>query len=129
MSKHLSSDEILEMLSAYALRSLSSVEADDVRREVDAMTTDERNLLNDYEAVVGMLGYIVNSVDPPDFLESTIMEKISKEVAGNNKSELFSYVGANEGAWQQLFDGISIKLLGVDKAAGTRTPAGGNLWV
>jgi|GEM_PF-4423536 len=121
MSKRLSSDEIIEMLAAYALRSLSPEEAGEVRRELKAMTQDQRNMLIDYQSVVGLLGTLILPVSPPEFLEDVIMDKIAEEAEGLTEKNLFSFVGIEEGEWQQLFDGIRMKVLNEDLAAGKRT--------
>ena len=121
MRKRLSTNEILEVLAAYALRAISPDEADDVERELATMTSEELNLLSDYESVVGLLGYVVTPVEPPASLESTIMTKISEEVSTVQDSSLFSFVGTEDGAWHKLFDGISVKFLSEDLKNKTRT--------
>jgi len=127
--KHFSEQETHDMASAYALGSLDQQDAESFEQHLADGCDVCREMLRDFEAVVGHMGLSAPAVSP----SSGVRERLMKSIRNNREDQpavsAIPYESAlqrmtirsNEGDWLPMCEGIKIKFLFSDEVRRTKT--------
>ena|SRR5450432_44470 len=122
--KHMAgSDQIIEQASLYALGALTVDEARDFAAHLETGCAVCVAEVQPSRLVVTALGMANPPLDPP----AVVREKLTSQMARPATAPLspaldcFVTVRADEGEWDQIFEGISVKQLFADEERGTVT--------
>jgi anti-sigma factor ChrR (cupin superfamily) len=130
MNHTVGGDEIRERASLYALGALSQHESRAFEEHLAEGCEACEAELRSFEEVTEALAFASPAVAPPTGARAKLVEQLAQEDASARKSagifeamgdREFLIVREDEGSWQQVFDGIFIKPLFVDRGRGTMT--------
>lgn len=123
MNNH-SPDQITEQASLYVLGALNQTEARAFEEHLEAGCETCEAELRPLQSVVTALGLAASGIEPPAGARAKLLGRMANaSITQTPQPELnpFFTLRANEGEWQELSAGISIKQLFVDDQKNTVT--------
>lgn len=122
-------DELDERASLYALGALSQHEARAFEEHLAEGCEACEDELRSFEEVAGALAFAAPAVAPPAGARAKLAERLAEDGAARKSAKIFEALGDREflivreddGSWQEVFEGIFIKPLFVDRGRGTMT--------
>ena len=126
--KHFSEQETHDMASAYALGSLDQNDAESFEQHLAEGCDVCRELLRDFEAVVGHMGLIAPVVSPSSGVRERLMKSVRTDRDNRPAISAVPYsalqhmtIRSNEGDWMPMCEGIKVKRLFYDEVRRTKT--------
>jgi anti-sigma factor ChrR (cupin superfamily) len=127
--KHFSEQETHDMASEYALGSLSQHDAESFEQHLAEGCDVCRELLGEFQAVVGHLGFSASAVTPSPSVRERLLKSLRN---GDDKRPAISAVPyqsalqhmtirSSEGDWVPMCEGVMVKHLFNDAARNTKT--------
>jgi len=124
MRHRVATDELREMVAAYALGSLEREEAHELKSHLSEGCHVCLAELDGFAGTVAVLALSAEEQQPPDGLRGKLLSRLS----GGHKTEgamaslpRFLSIHGNEGEWLDMGDGVRMKMLHIDKATGLTT--------
>jgi|SRR5882724_213008 len=125
--KHLSEQETHDLASAYALGALAQPDAESFEQHLADGCDVCRELLRDFEAVVGEMGFSAPGVTPSPNVRERLMRAIRNEKTDRSPVKAVPYqstpqsvtIRAEEGQWTPLCEGVATKQLFLDQVRNT----------
>lgn len=129
MNHTVGGDEIRERASLYALGALSQHEARAFEEHMAEGCEACEEELRSFEGVAEALAFAAPAAAPPAGARGKLLGKLAQSGSARNPAGAFGAAGArqfltvreDEGDWQEMFDGIRVKQLFVDRGRGTVT--------
>jgi anti-sigma factor ChrR (cupin superfamily) len=125
---HTLNEEIEGLAPLYALGALTQHEARAFEEHLAEGCAACRDELENFEAVVGLLGVGALEAEPSERVREELLESLIKDDNLSAKSSTTETakpqsltIRAGEGEWQEAFQGVYLKNLFVDEARGTVT--------
>ena len=125
---HTLNEEIEGLAPLYALGALTQHEARAFEEHLAEGCAACRDELENFEAVVGLLGVGALQAEPSERVREELLESLIKDDNLSAKSSTTETakpqsltIRAGEGEWQEAFQGVYLKNLFVDEARGTVT--------
>jgi anti-sigma factor ChrR (cupin superfamily) len=125
---HTIHEEIEGLAPLYALGTLTQHEARAFEEHLAEGCAACRDELEDFEAVVGLLGVGALEAEPSERVRENLLESLVKDDERATKSSMPEIsssqsltIRADEGEWQEAFQGVYLKNLFVDETRGTVT--------
>ncbi|HWT01697.1 MAG TPA: cupin domain-containing protein [Pyrinomonadaceae bacterium] len=129
MNHTVGGDEIRERASLYALGALSQHEARAFEEHLAEGCEACEDELRSFEGVTEALAFASTAVAPPAGAREKLLGQLAQNGSARKPARTSAVEGArqfltvreDEGTWQQMFDGIQVKRLFVDRGRGTVT--------
>jgi anti-sigma factor ChrR (cupin superfamily) len=128
MRGNLPHDEIKERAALYALGALGQHEARSFEEHLAEGCQECRAELEGYEMVVSNLGFGAAETEPPAVVRERLLSRVGEDGTGRRErpekpaaSPAVISIRAEEGQWREIFKGVLMKSLYVDKATGMMT--------
>ncbi|HEY0380306.1 MAG TPA: cupin domain-containing protein [Pyrinomonadaceae bacterium] len=129
MNHTVGGDEIRERASLYALGTLSQHEARAFEEHLAEGCEACEDELRSFEEVAEALAFAPPAAEPPAGARAKLVEQLAQDGSARKSAAIFDAMGDreflivrdDEGSWQEVFEGIFIKPLFVDRGRGTMT--------
>lgn len=122
---HPVNEEIEGLAPLYALGALTQHDARAFEEHLAEGCAACRDELEDFEAVVGILGVGALEAEPSESVREHLLGSLVKDDQHGSESSMPQIssltIRAGEGEWQEAFQGVYLKNLFVDEARGTVT--------
>jgi anti-sigma factor ChrR (cupin superfamily) len=122
---HTVNEEIEGLAPLYALGALTQHDARAFEEHLAEGCAACRDELEDFEAVVGLLGVGALEAEPSESVRENLLDSLVKDDQRGSESSAPQVpsltIRAGEGEWQEAFQGVYLKNLFVDEARGTVT--------
>ncbi len=119
MGPKYSPKKVQELAASYALGVLDEKELDEFERLLREGHKSCETDLQTFNEVVNWLGYNIPLASPPPGLKERLLSKIGEKDRAKRKLEEphgFLYVRSEEGEWNEIAEGVSLKPLSYDSA-------------
>ena len=109
-----------EQAALYALGSLGDEESKVFEQDLAASASIQRDL-DSFRAVADELAFSGTCIDPPATLKERLMALVAHEPQEGTDTEHFTFVRTATLEWQDIGDGVSVKLVYFDPASSRLT--------
>ncbi|MGH7799603.1 MAG: cupin domain-containing protein [Thermodesulfobacteriota bacterium] len=124
MKRKYSTKRIQELAASYALGAIGKRETQEFERLSKQGAQVFEADLQGFRQVTSMLGYGTSPITPPPSLKERLFNRVKGEAQPSHKLTQysgFSIVRSNEGKWEEISKGVSLKRLFVDEERGYAT--------